>query len=124
MTRDARHIFASTRLKSLTACIESQSFGGHGKAALTRIARWEQVYERRASLAHGKIKATPNGIVIRHITFDGKAEKEFPVKQMSRIEMLEALAEIEDAQRLLHHQLGQIKAIVAKKKPDPGSSPR
>ena len=122
LSGNARHTFAATRLKGLTTCIKSQSFGGHGKTALARIAQWERVYESRAFLAHGEIKATGHGIAIRHITFDGKAEKQLPIKQMSRIEMLEALAEMEEAQRLLHHQLGQIKAMVAKK-PNPGSSP-
>ncbi|TAD81808.1 MAG: hypothetical protein EAY70_04415, partial [Sphingomonadales bacterium] len=106
----------------MTACIKSQPFGGHGKAALARIAQWEQVYETRAFLAHGKIEATPQGITIRLITFDGKAEKQLPVKQMSRLEMLQALAEMEEAQTRFHHQLGQIKALALKnKKPNPGS---
>lgn len=121
LTKDARHAFAATRLKGLKVCIESHSFGGHGKAALARIAQWERVYETRAFLAHGEIKATPQGIAIRHVTFNGKAETQLPIIQMSRIDMLEALAEMEEAQRLLHHQLGQIKALAAKK-PDPGSS--
>lgn len=81
------------------------------------------MYELRACLAHGEIKATATGIAIKHITFDGKAEKQLPIRQMSRVEMLEAISELETAQRLLHHQLGQIKAMVTKKKPDPGSSP-
>lgn len=123
LTRGARHTFASTRLRSLSAFIKKQSFGGHGKAALARIAQWERVYETRAFLAHGEIKATSQGITIRHITFDGKAEKQLPVRHMARIEMLEALAEMEEAQRLLHHQLGQIKAMAAKNQLNPGSSP-
>ena len=123
LAKDARHTFAATRLKGLAGCIKGQSFGGHGKAALLRIARWQEIYETRAFLAHGEIKATPQGIAIRHITFSGGTEKQPPIKVMTRIEMLEALAEMEEAQRLLHHQLGQIKAMVAKNKPNPGSSP-
>lgn len=119
--KDARHSFATTRLKALSHCIATHDFGGHGKAALKRIAAWEKVYEARASLAHGEIKATDHGITIRHIAFDGKTEKQLPIKQMTRIEMLGALAEMEEAQRLLHHQLGQIKALAAKQR-DPGSS--
>ena len=129
--RDAHHTFASTRLKTLAQCIAQHDFGGHGKTALNRIAAWEKVYEIRAPLAHGEIKPTANGITIRHIAFDGKAEKQLPIRQMSRLEMLEALAEMEEAQRQLHHQLGQIKALAAKakpqarckEKPNPGSSP-
>ncbi len=113
--KDARHSFASQRLKGLTACIKSQPFGGHGKTALVRIGQWERVYETRAFLAHGEIKATARGVAIKHITFDGKSEKQLPVKQLSRVEMLEALADLEAAQRLLHHQLGQIKALAIKK---------
>jgi len=113
--KDARHSFASHRLKGLAACIKSQPFGGHGKTALVRIALWERVYETRAFLAHGEIKATGQGIEIKHITFDGKFEKQLPVKQMSRVEMLEALADMEMAQRLLHQQLGHIKALAVKK---------
>lgn len=113
--KDARHSFASHRLKALAACIKSQPFGRHGKNALVRIGQWERVYETRAVLAHGEIKASARGVEIKHITFDGKSEKQLPAKQMSRVEMLEALADMETAQRLLHQQLGQIKALAAKK---------
>ena len=130
LTKDARSPFASTRVKALGACIKSRDFGGHGKTALTRIADWERVYETRAFLAHGEITATAQGIKIRHITFDGTSEKCLPIKQFSRLEMNRVLAETEAAQRLLHQQLGHIKALVAKgkptetiKNPDPGSSP-
>jgi hypothetical protein len=124
LTRDARHSFASTRLKALATCIKSRPFGGHEKTALARIDQWERVYENRAFLAHGTINATPQGITITLVTFDGKAEKQILIKQMSRIEMLGALAEMEEAQKLLHNQLGQIKALASKnKKPSPGSSP-
>jgi hypothetical protein len=124
LSKDALNPFPGNRLKALRTCITAQGFGGHGKVALKRIAEWERVYETRAQLAHGEVKATPNGIIVSHITYDGKAEKRHPVKGYPRIEMLEMLADIETAQKLLHHQLGQIKAIALKaKKPDPGSSP-
>jgi hypothetical protein len=115
--RDAHHQFAGTRLKALTQCIAQHDFGGHGKVALTRIAEWEAVHEMRAPLAHGQIKATSDGIVIEHITFDGKAETRLPPKRLTKMEMLEALAALEKTQNLLHHQLGQIKAHARKAKP-------
>jgi hypothetical protein len=129
--RDAHHIFAGTRLKALAQCIAQHDFGGHGTTALKRIAAWEAVYELRAFLAHGHIKATPSGIVIEQITFDGKTETRLPPRHLTRIEMLDALAELERAQMLLHQQLGHIKAAAAiakptpiePKKPDPVSSP-
>ncbi len=122
LNKQARNPFASQRLKALASCIKNHAFGGHGKTALDRIAQWECVHENRAFLAHGAIKATNQGIKINHITFDGKTEKETIVKQFSRIEMLEMLAEIENAQRLLHQQLGHIKALAAAAKPKPSSS--
>lgn len=111
--KDARHSFAATRLKALAKCVAQHDFGGHGKVAQKRIDAWEKIYETRAFLAHGEIKATANGITIRHIAFDGKTEKQFALKQLSRFEMLQALAEMEAAQKLLHQQLGHIKALAA-----------
>jgi hypothetical protein len=128
--KDARHTFAGTRLKALSACIASHDFGGHGKAAQTRISRWEKVHELRAYLAHGTVKASSNGIVIQHVAFDGKTEKRMPPRQLSRVEMLTVLAELEEVQAQLHQQLGHIKALAGnakpintKKQPNPGSSP-
>lgn len=127
--KDARHSFGSTRLKALAACIASHDFGGHGKVAQKRIAAWEDVYELRAYLAHGTVKASGNGVVIQHMTYDGKAEKCLPPRQLSRVEMLTALSDLEQAQTLLHQQLGHIKAlansakpVMTVKKPNPASS--
>ncbi len=117
--RDARHPFASARLKALAACITPERFGGHGKAALERIAEWEALHDTRAPLAHGQIKASRQGVTIRHRSFDGKIETRHPPMQLSRIEMLDTLAALEAAQTRLHHQLGQIKALAAKAKVEP-----
>jgi hypothetical protein len=117
LSREARSPFAANRLKALADCIARHDFGGHGKVALKNIAEWERLYETRAFLAHGEVKATPHGIAIRHITFDGKAEQRLAPKQISRFEMLALLAEMEDAQKALHHQLGQIKAMARAVKP-------
>jgi hypothetical protein len=121
--RDAHHAFPSGRLKALAACIGRTDFGGHGKATLRRIAEWEKVHEVRAFLAHGTITPTSGGLTIRHSGFDGKTETRHPPRRLSRLEMLEMLAELERAQTRLHHQLGQIKALAARKKPASGSSP-
>jgi hypothetical protein len=128
--KDARHTFAGTRLKALSACIDAHDFGGHAKVAHSRIRRWEKVNELRAYLAHGTVKAAGTGVVIQHEAFDGKAEKRLPPRQLSRFEMLTVLAELEEVQTQLHQQLGHIKALAGKakplkanKKPDPGSSP-
>lgn len=114
LARDARNPFASARLKALATCITPERFGGHGRAALARIAEWERLYETRAPLAHGEVKADANGLTIRHISFDGKVETQHPTKHLSRIEMMEMLAELEAAQKRLHHQLGQIKAMASR----------
>ena len=128
--KEARNPAAALRLRALQACIDRHDFGGHGKAAKSRIAAWERAYELRAYLAHGTVKAAGNGVVIQHITFDGKAENRLPPRQITRIGMLELLADLEQAQTLLHQQLGHIKALAnsakpvkAAKKPDPGPSP-
>lgn len=121
--RDAHHAFPAGRLKALAAYIGQTDFGGHGKATLRQIAEWEKVYEVRAFLAHGTIRPTSKGLTIRHSGFDGKAETRHPPKHLSRLEMLETLADLERAQTRLHHQLGQIKTLAVRKKPDPGSSP-
>jgi len=128
--KDARHTFAGTRLNALSACIANHDFGGHGKMAQTRIGRWEKVHELRAYLAHGTVKASGNGVVIQHMAFDGKTQTRLPPRQLSRIEMLTVLAELEEVQAQLHQQLGHIKALARKakpmkanKKPNPGSSP-
>ena len=111
LSKDARSPFASQRLKALAACIRTQGFGGHGSIALARIAEWERVYETRAALAHGVVKAAGHGMTIRHQTYDGKAEKQLPLTQLSRLEMLRTLAELEAAHKSLHQQLGHIKAL-------------
>lgn len=123
LSREALNPFAGNRIKALRTCIAEQSFGGHGKVALKRIEEWERIYLARGPLAHAEIRATAQGISVSHITFDGKAETRHPPKSYTQFEMLEILANIEAAQRLLHHQLGQIKALALKKQPDPGSSP-
>lgn len=115
--REARHPFAGTRIKALGACITSHDFGGHGKAAQTRINRWEKVHELRAYLAHGTVKAAGTGAVIQHTTYDGKTENRLAPRQLSRIEMLTILAELEEVQSQLHQQLGHIKALASKAKP-------
>lgn len=123
LAKGALNPFAGSRIKALRTCIEQQSFGGHGKVALKRIEDWERIYLVRAPLAHAEIRATAQGISVSHITFDGKAETRHPPMSYTRLEMLEILANIESSQKLLHHQLGQIKALALKKKPGPGSSP-
>jgi hypothetical protein len=130
LCKDARSPAAITRLRALNSCIARHDFGHHGAKAQTRIADWGRVYETRAFLAHGTVKATRNGIVIQHRTFDAKGEKRLPPRQITRLSMLEMLAELEEAQSRLHQQLGHIKAIAAKmkpvtksKEPGPGSSP-
>lgn len=121
--KDAYNPFAANRLKALRTCLAHKDFGGHGKTTIKRIAEWERVYKTRAHLAHGEVRATPHGISVSHITFDGKTETRHPPKNFTRLEMLAMLADIEAAQKALHSQLGQIKVIALKKKPDPGSSP-
>ncbi|WP_301750830.1 hypothetical protein [uncultured Erythrobacter sp.] len=123
LSKDAFNPFAGNRIKALRNCIAQHGFGGHGKVALERIAAWERLYEARAHLAHGIVKATPDGISVTHITFDGKAETQHPAKNLTRFEMLEMLADIEAAQKSLHGQLGQIKALAAKAKPVPSPKP-
>jgi len=123
LTKEALNPFAGNRIKALRTCIAEQDFGGHGKVALKRIEDWERIYQARAPLAHAEIKATAQGISVSHITFDGKAETRHPAKSYTRLEMLEILANIEGAQKLLHHQLGQIKALALKKKPSPDPRP-
>jgi hypothetical protein len=129
--KDAQSPAAVTRLRALSACIASHDFGGHGRVAEARIAAWEKACELRACLAHGTVKATGSGILIQHCSFDGKSERRYPPREISRIAMIELLAELERAQTLLHQQLGHVKALagkskpiaVASQKPDPGSSP-
>lgn len=131
LNKDARHSSATTRLRALGIYIAQHDFGGHGNAALQRIVAWERVCERRAMIAHGEIRATADGIMIRHTTFDGKAETRLPPVHLSKLEMLVTLREIEEAQEALHHQLGQIEALANTvrplagpvRKPDPGSRP-
>lgn len=122
LPKDARNNFPTKRLKALSACIRSHEFGGHGKTALVRIAEWERLHETRALLAHGVIKANGDGMTICHQSYDGKSEKQLPPKRLTRLEMLQALAELEAAQVSLHQQLGHIKALAKtakRKKPDP-----
>lgn len=82
-----------------------------------RISRWEEVHELRAYLAHGTVKASGSGAVIQHFAFDGKTAIRLPARQLSRVDMLKILAELEEVQTQLHQQLGHIKALAGKAKP-------
>jgi hypothetical protein len=82
-----------------------------------RLDAWERIYETRAYLAHGQTRARPDGIVIDLLSFDGKTEKRMPPKHISQMNMLKALAQIEQAQRLMHQQLGHIRALAPAAKP-------
>lgn len=121
LPKEARSNFPTKRLKALSTCIKNHEFGGHGKTALVRIAEWERVHETRAFLAHGIIKATSDGMSISHQTYDGKSEKQPAPKQLSRLEMLQTLAELEAAQISLHQQLGHIRALGKTVKPKPAA---
>ena len=115
---DAQHQGAVARLRALHDCMEKFSFNGHEKVARRRIANWQRLVQQRNFLAHARIEATKSGIVAHHYRFDGKQRGEpLPAKQLTRVEMLELLAELEDAQRALHGQLGCIKAFAPAAKP-------
>lgn len=110
---DARSPAPITRLRGLKACIESHDFGKQGELARQLIDQWENVCKQRASLAHGRIKATADGVIIEHRVFDGKTESPHPPERLSRLDMLISLQEISRAQQLLQQQLRQIEALAA-----------
>jgi len=115
--KDARSHAAVTRLRGLRGILHRYDLGGHGKVAERRLDAWERIYETRAYLAHGQTRARPDGIVIDLLTFDRKTEKRMPPKHISQMNMLKALAEIEQAQRLMHQQLGHIRTLAPAAKP-------
>jgi hypothetical protein len=111
LPRDARSPMPITRLRGLKACIESRDFGKQGELARQRIDQWENICKQRASLAHGRIKAAADGVIISHRVFDGRTESPQVPERFSRLDMLVRLQELSCAQQLLHQQLGQIKAL-------------
>ncbi len=115
--KDGRSPSALTRLRALDACIASNSFGQHGELARTRIADWLHIYETRASMAHGRISVTPKGVTIRHRNFNGREEIRATARHLTRIEMFEVMVDMDRKQRLLHQQLGHIKALAPTAKP-------
>lgn len=119
LNKDAHHQGAAARLRALDECLSRYGFAGHEKTARKRIADWERIHENRAGLAHGRIKATDHGITLDHVAFAIKTGPVSSTRQFSRIAMLEMLAELEEAQGLLHSHLGQIKAHVAQAKAKP-----
>lgn len=121
--KDANHQGAMARLRALDDCLARHTFAGHEKTARKRIAEWERICEKRAGLAHGRIKATHDGITIDHRAFGSKSGPVATTKDFSRIAMLEMLAEMEQAQHLLQSHLGQIKAHVAQAKRQPKPEP-
>ncbi|ODS60169.1 MAG: hypothetical protein ABS48_01150 [Erythrobacter sp. SCN 68-10] len=110
--RDAAHQGAVARLRALDDCLGRYTFSGHEKHARKHIAEWQKLCEKRTYLAHAKLKATKTGITINHLDF-AKREVASPVA-LTRVAMLELLAELEEGQRLLHSHLGQIKAHAAR----------
>lgn len=131
LTKDAHHLGAVARLRALDECLSRYTFAGHEKAARKRIEDWQKHCDSRNFLAHAKLKATQNGIAIEPIKLEIRKDMAPPPKALTRIEMLELLASLERSQQLLHHQLGQIKALAGtakpkantKKTPNPGSNP-
>jgi hypothetical protein len=119
LSKDADHQGAAARMRALDECLARYTFAGHEKAARKRIAEWGRIHDNRAGLAHGRIKATGDGITINHRTFGLKGGPASFTSNFSRMDMLAMLAELEQAQRLLHSHLGQIKAHVSQAKPLP-----
>lgn len=123
LSKDAQHQGAVARLRALDDCLSRFSFAGHEKKARQRIEDWQKQCESRTFLAHAKLKAAKCGITIEPINLAPKKEVATPPKALTRIEMLEFLAELERAQMLLHQQLGHIKAKAAEAKPKVASDP-
>jgi hypothetical protein len=117
LSKDAQHQGAVARLRALDDCLSRFSFVGHEKKARQRIETWQKLCENRTFLAHAKLTATKIGITIEPINLAPKKEVATPPKALTRIEMLEFLAELEQAQMLLHQQLGHIKAKAAEATP-------
>lgn len=115
--KDAQHLGAVARLRALDDCLSRYSFAGHEKKARKRLENWQKQCESRTYLAHAKLKATQSGITIQAINLGSKKGAAAPPKALTRIEMLEFLAELEQAQLLLHQQLGHIRALAATAKP-------
>jgi hypothetical protein len=130
LSNDAYHQGAVARLRALSDCMSSHTFGGHEKGTRKRIESWQKLCEKRTMLAHGKVKATQNGITIEPVSIPSKKGPVIAPMSLSRVGMLEFLADLEQSQLLLHQQLGHIKALatkakpsIATKQPDPGASP-
>lgn len=117
LSKDAQHQGAVARLRALDDCLARHTFDGHEKKARKRIEDWQKQCESRTYLAHGKLKATRSGIDIEPIQIGIKKASVPPPKSLTRMGMLEFLADLEHAQLLLHQQLGHIKAGAAKAKP-------
>lgn len=121
--KNAYNPFAVQRLRALRTCLTTHAFGGHERFALKLLESWEELCEERNWLAHALIEPTGDGIIARHISFDGKVEKQWPPRIRTRLEMRELLLKVESTQIRLLNQLGQIKAAIRQIKPDPGSTP-
>lgn len=119
LTKDARQQCAVARLRALDDCLSRYTFAGHEKTARKRIEDWQKHSESRNFLAHAKLNATQAGIAIEPIKLAIRNDMAPPPTTLTRIEMLEFLAGLERSQRLLHHQLGQIRALAAEAKPIP-----
>jgi len=121
LSKDAQHQGAVARLRALDDCLSRYTFAGHEKKARKRIEDWQKQCESRTFLAHSKLKATKAGVTIEPIKLATKRDVATPPKALTRIGMLEFLAELEQSQLLLHQQLGHIKALAAQAKPIPTS---
>lgn len=109
---DAHHVGAAARLRALKTYLETHELRGHEKACVRFLEQWTELCRHRAALAHGEMKAGPQGAKLTFRPHDGKRQLDPVSAHFDQIEMVVLLKQLADMQSRLHGQLGQIKAAI------------
>lgn len=109
---DAHHVGAASRLRALKKYLETHETGGHEKACVRFLEQWTELCQHRGMLAHGEMKAGPEGAQFTFRAHDGKRRLVPVTVRFDQIEMAVLLKRLAELQARLHGQLGQIRAAV------------
>lgn len=103
------------RGKALSQFLESERFSPHWRAAVEKLQAWDDKEIDRLWLANGILTVRPGEIELSLSIQDDKAAASPMTRTFHAIQMLAFLRELDEAQRALHSQLGQIRAAARKR---------
>lgn len=98
------------RGRALARYLESERFSPHWRASVGRLKAWDATGDDLLFFTSGRLIVRPGEIDLSLSAPDGKAETSPKTRTLNSIQMLVFLRELDESQRALHSQLGQIRA--------------